>query len=81
VETAEQTGRDVLICEVDGRRVDPHTEWTRLAMGPITKETYDFMVADAAHARRYRPGDPKANPRKAIDLSKAPAPRNPKMKV
>lgn len=76
--SGEQTGRDILICVVDGKRGDPHTEWSRLAMNPISKEEHGFMVADADHAKRYRAGDPKAQPRQRIDLVTTPAPRNPR---
>ena len=74
----EPTGREVLLCEVDGRRRDPVSEWSRLSMNPIKKAAYDFETADIAHARRYRPGDPKATPERRIDILAAPAPHNPK---
>lgn len=35
---------------------------------PIAEHTYRFMVADAAHAADWRPDDPKASPKKAIDF-------------
>lgn len=78
VETAESTERDVLLCEVNGFRRDPHSEWMRLATQPITEEEYRFEVADCAHARRYRPDDPKAQPHKKINLLATPAPHNPR---
>ena len=40
------------------------------------KSAYDFEMADAAHAKQWRPDDPKADPTKAIDLTKVPVSRN-----
>lgn len=77
--TAESTGRDVLLCEVGGRRRDPFSEWSRLAMSPVLKQSeYEFEVADADHARRYRPDDPKSDPRRKFDILKAKPPHSPK---
>lgn len=73
IETAEPTGRDVLLCEVNGLRKDPHSEWMRVVAQPISEKEYRFKVADIAHARRYRPGDPLANPERPIDIKKMPA--------
>jgi 5'-3' exonuclease len=78
LDTGLPTGNDYLMCEVDGRRRDPMAEWGRLAMRPVKRDTYDFEVADVAHAKRYRPTDPKANPHKPIDILAAPVSLNPK---
>lgn len=37
---------------------------------PIPEHTYRFMVADAEHASDWRPDDPKASPKKAVDFNK-----------
>lgn len=63
---AEPTARAILMgdqlpIEVDGV--------TLRNLEPIKEHEYRFMVADAAHARDYRPDDPKASPRKAIDFN------------
>jgi 5'-3' exonuclease len=76
--TGKSTGMDVLHCQVGDRACDPVAEWGRLAMNPVAQGAHDFEVADAAHAKRYRPGDPKAAPTKPIDLIAAKAPHNPK---
>jgi 5'-3' exonuclease len=71
------TGQDLLRCEVGGKPRDPFAEWVRLSMMPIKKSEYAFEQADAAHAKVFRPDDPKANPRIPIDITKLPAPRCP----
>lgn len=76
----EPTGREVLRCVVGGKPRDPNAEWTRLSMRPIRREAYKYEVADAEHAKAFRPNDPKADPTKPIDLLKAPIPRNPRAK-
>lgn len=35
---------------------------------PISRQEYRYRLADSAHAREWRPDDPLAQPRKAIDL-------------
>lgn len=77
LDTGEKTGMDVLRCEVGGKLRDPYAEWVRLSMTPIKAEEYRFEVADAEHAKNWRPGDPKATPHEPIDLLKAKAPHNP----
>lgn len=78
LETNEPSGMEVLHCEVGGRARDPFAEWVRLSMTPIKRGDYNYEIKDAEHARMFRPGDPKANPRKRPDLLKSPAPHNPK---
>ena len=72
------TGKTVVRCEVGGQARDPLAEWTRLSMAPITAAEFGFEVADADHARKYRPGDPKATPGRSINLLLQPAPCNPR---
>ena len=62
--STETTARAVLMgehlpVEVDGV--------TLRNLEPIAEHEYRFMVADAAHARDWRPDHPKAEPRKAVD--------------
>lgn len=78
--TGEPTGRQLIRCTVGGEAKDPFAEWTRLSMSPISRGDYGYEIADADHAKKWRPGDPKANPRKSIDISAAPAPINPRRK-
>ena len=74
----KETGRDVLRCEVGGKDRDPMAEWVRLSMHPVKKSKHSFEMADAAHARDYRPNDPKASPEKPIEIEKLPKPTNPR---
>lgn len=46
--------------------------WPYVAREPITEEEYRFLVADADHARTWRPDHPKAQPRKAVDFNTLP---------
>ena len=39
---------------------------------PVAREIHDWLVADRAHARAWRPDSPEANPLKRIDLGKEP---------
>lgn len=52
-----------------GEEVDVFDVWPGCSGAPITEEEYEFQLADAAWARKYAPIDPKANPRKAVDLN------------
>lgn len=69
-----------LFCEVGGQARDPFAEWARLAMQPIEEKTYHYMIADADHARKWRPGDPKADPRKRVNPADRPKSTNPRRK-
>lgn len=66
-ETGELIGPEIFLCEVAGQARDAQEEWTWLAYDPISKAQYDYLVADAAWARRNKPDDPAANPRQPID--------------
>jgi len=64
-----------LMMEVDGEFVNGQhmdQKWLWMIGNPITKQEYDFMIADSDHAQKYRPGDPKSQPTKPIDLSTQP---------
>lgn len=78
--TGKETGMDLLRCEVGGKPRDPLAEWIRLSMTPMKQADYHYEIADADHAVKYRPEDPKANPRKPIDITKMPAQFPPKRK-
>lgn len=77
LETNKPTGRDVLRCEINGKPVDPYSKWFSLAMYPVKAAEFDFEMADADHAKKFRPDDPKANPHKAVDFMKMKAPHCP----
>ena len=77
-EDGKDTGRDLIYCTVDGKPRDPAAMWVRLSMYPISEEDFNFMRDDSAHAKAYRPDDPKANPSRPINLVGAKAPINPR---
>ena len=74
LDSSQPTGNDLLMCEVDGKRRDPLSEWASLAMRPVKRSHFEFEQADIAHARKYRPLDPKAHPDKPIDIASLPVP-------
>ncbi len=78
LEPSNMPGHSYLRCMVDGNARDPFSEWARLSQQPIPLKTFEFMVADSAHAKKWRPGDPKATPSKATDRSKQPFSTNPR---
>jgi hypothetical protein len=47
--------------------LDVERAWPFCAKDPITEAEYRFLIADAAHAREWRPDHPKANPRQPVD--------------
>jgi len=75
-------------CEIDGRSdrwerdadtgyrcrvpLEIDRAWPYCGGEPITEAEYRFLVADAAHAREWRPDHPKAQPRKAVDFNTLP---------
>ena len=61
-----------LMMEIDGEFINPQyidQKWVWMMGNPITKQEYDFLLADSDHAKQYRPDDPKAQPTKSIDLA------------
>jgi len=72
--TGEPTGNDRLRCEVGGHFHDPVREWDRLPAHPIKESEYKYEKADGAHAKRWRPSDPKSQPTKAVDFATIPTP-------
>lgn len=74
-------GQEVLRCEIGGKLRDAYQKFPTLARHPITEKEFNFQMADFAHAKAYRPNDPKATPAAPIDLSKQAAPRNPRRKT
>lgn len=79
-ETGSATGREWLRCQVGERHRDPYAEWNALCQRPIERSAFNWENADFAHARLYRPDDPKANPAQPIDLLNSPVSRNPRAK-
>lgn len=75
-------------CEIDGRTdrwerdaesgyrcrvpLEIDRAWPFCAGEPILEPEYRFLVADAAHAREWRPEHPKAQPRKPVDFNTLP---------
>lgn len=78
--SGQDTGRDLLLCEVGGRRRDAYGEFASLAMNPIKASDFHYDKAVADHARAFLPNDPKANPTKPIDILSHPVPQNPRLK-
>lgn len=71
--TGEETGQQILRCQVGETARDPIQEWSRLFKSPITKEKYEFEMADRRWAAAYAPDDPKSNPSTPIDRRSLPA--------
>jgi hypothetical protein len=63
-----------LLCEVDGQLRDAVDQWTYVCDQPISRERYRFMTANATWAKKHAPAEPEANPREAVDWTKAPLP-------
>lgn len=55
---------------INGEPADLYRVW--LGGRAITKAEFDFLTADTAHARQFRPDSPRANPRTPIDLNRLP---------
>lgn len=72
------TGMDILRCEVGEKARDPFAEWVRLSMSPIARTEFDFLKAKSAHAKKWDPTAPAANPSKPIDITQHPVSRNPR---
>lgn len=77
-ETGLPTGQDTVRCDIGRRAFDPFAVWPSLASRPIKKSEYDYLTADAAHAKKWRPDAPAANPTKPIDIMSQPIPTNPR---
>lgn len=61
-----ERGEDGYECRIP---LDVQKVWPFCAKDPITEAEYRFLIADAAHARDWRPDHPKANPREAVDFN------------
>jgi len=75
-------------CEIDGKtdRVERDDDtgyrcrvpieidraWPYAAGEPITEAEYKFLIADAAHAREWRPDHPKASPWRPVNFNTLP---------
>jgi hypothetical protein len=62
------------IAVINGEEKAVEHAWPWCSKSPITEAEYRYLLADARHAADWRPDDPKANPRKAIDLLTSPIP-------
>lgn len=58
----------------NGEACDVWTVWPFCADKTITKDEYDYMLAHGEWARAHSPNHPSADPRRPVDLSKAPPP-------
>tara|TARA_Y100001947_G_scaffold155109_1_gene160577 strand:+ start:4086 stop:4457 length:372 start_codon:yes stop_codon:yes gene_type:complete len=45
IETGELLSPETYCMEIDGKRVNPWTNWTRIARHPITEEEYRYLTA------------------------------------
>jgi 5'-3' exonuclease len=79
-DTGADSGKDVLRCEINGKDKDAMAVYPWLCRHPTKESEFQFQVADFDHAKNYRPDDPKATPAAAIEITKQPAPRNPRRK-
>lgn len=61
-----------LVAIVGDERADLMDTWNWCCGQPISKATYDYMIATREWCERYDPSAPEANPRRAVDLSKLP---------
>lgn len=50
-----------------GREIDVFTVWPYCAMHSITREEYDFLLADHKWAVEHAPDEPAANPKTPIN--------------
>jgi hypothetical protein len=60
--------------ERDGKPVGILEVWPHVSGRPIPESEYKFLLARAAHASRYLPDSPFAQPRRRVDMNKAPPP-------
>lgn len=73
-ETGELMEDQRWVAFINGEERPVEYAWPWCSKAPISEAEYRFMVADARHAEAYRPEDPKASPRQAVDLLSAPIP-------
>lgn len=58
------------VAKINGKAAYLKETWDRaLWFFPISREQYDFMLADAIWCEQNAPDDPKANPERAADLN------------
>jgi DNA polymerase-1 len=70
--TDQETGFDVVKCEVAGKPRHPLKEFDALGRYPITKEKFDHLMAVGNWAKTYAPNSSEANPTQPIDWNKEP---------
>lgn len=76
--TGKETGQQILRCQLGNTPMDPILEWSRLCKHPITKEKYEFEMADRAWVARHAPDDPKNKPGNPVDFYNLKPPTFPK---
>lgn len=74
LETGKPTGRDMLMCEVAGKREDAVSQWGRLCSQPIHEHEYRHLMKVQGWAKQHAPDDPMATPGKPVDFNKTPIP-------
>lgn len=74
-DTGELAGDEILHCMVGDKDRTEHLldEWLWLCAEPIARETYDYMMADAAWCRVHLPLAPEAQPHLPIILRNLPS--------
>lgn len=79
-ETEKPTGKDALLCEVNGERRDPFDQWGWLSQNPITEREFRFLAETHEWAMKHAPDEPEASPRKPINFAtmKPPVFKRPK---
>lgn len=58
----------MMLAELDGKEISAHDLWMRVAGRNITEAEYRYLAAARRWAETYAPDDPRADPRKAVDL-------------
>lgn len=66
--TEQPSGRDVLLCEVDGKRREPFDQWGYLCTAPISERDFRHMCGVTKWAREHAPTEPEANPNRPVDF-------------
>lgn len=70
--TDKPSGRDMLLCEVNGERREAELQWGALCLRPISEVDFNFMVKNAVWAKAHAPHEPEANPEKPTNWNTVP---------
>ena len=62
------------LCLIADDPADAMEQWSWVAGQPISRAEYLYLMAVRAHAIAHEPEMPEANPRRPIDLLRAPLP-------